>query len=70
MSLNPKKMIENAMGANTKKLAEVLESIHGRLELMNEQLGNILSIMEKKYGIKGDYKEDIEATASLTERID
>jgi len=40
-----------------KQLIEVLNSIHARQELMNEQLGKILFIAEKETGIEPKYEE-------------
>ena len=57
--VNPKKIIESMVGGSQQKLAQVLESIHGRLELMNEQLGKILYILEHKFDIEGRYNEDV-----------
>ena len=42
-----------------KQLIEVLNSIHARQELMNEQLGKILFIAEKETGIEPKYEEII-----------
>jgi len=40
-----------------KQLITVLNSIHARQELMNEQLGKILYITEKETGIEPKYEE-------------
>ncbi|GAG27060.1 unnamed protein product [marine sediment metagenome] len=64
--MNPAKIIEKAVGGSKGKLADILESIHGRLEVMNEQQGKILDVLERVTGIKGEYKDedDVEETVS------
>lgn len=64
--LGKMKGLENL--AALRKLAPIMESIHARLELMNEQQGKILDVLEKKHGIKGEYKENIAEDTKDTDK--
>lgn len=49
MSLNPKKMLEKAIGETSHDLGRVLESIHAHLELMLEEQKKTNEWLEKIY---------------------